>query len=402
MASSETQFHMMPGGVVEVKDKSGAVKYYYGYNLGKKIVLCEVAAGKYKTASDADVARAKMLDRKAEVKVKKPGSTSVTPSPVSAQSSDDTVNSGTGATGTAEKTTAEKVKEIKDSLAKEGEGSAATIEKSDELLKSIADEINGAFERQEDLLLGVPYEYLSGSQAEDIESAAANISNTEYDVDTISKIGFEKHPDRKAFMYITGPAGKLLHGEFILDHMGIGTQERSSIQETFAGNFMQVFGSRQKTLSISGGVYDAENFEWAVKLEQLYDSRIKASSALRNGEKIYLYINKRVIECYILSFQMTYSAQEDSMARFNMTIFVKSVKYDYEHDFASEKPKKETPPRKLEVTFAGNSTKIESKLKNFPDMIGNYDARIRGSVSEAQASVSRRMSKAFTKYGGKV
>lgn len=284
----------------------------------------------------------------------------------------------------------------------DADGSSANINDSDKLLKAIAAEISGAFERQEDLLLGVPYEYLSGSQAEGIESASEVISNTECNVDSISRIGFQKHPEKKAFMYITGPKGKMLHGEFILEHMGLGSQERSSVQETFSGNFMQIFGSRQKTLSISGGVYDAENFEWATKFEQLYDKRLKASCALKNGEKVYLYINKRVLECYMLSFNMTYSSQEDAMARFNMNIFVKSIKYDIEHDFSTPKPKKEAPPRKMAVTFAGNSTKIESKLKNFPDMIGDYDTRIRTAVNYASESVHRRMSQAFTKYGGTV
>ena len=120
--------------------------------------------------------------------------------------------------------------------------------------------------------------------------------------------------------------------DFQLLSMAFGSNEKVQIVDTMSGNFVAYFYDRApEQVQLSGMLFDTYEADQLVWFYDLYQKYFRGTAIARRGIYVHLLVNKWLFRGGMLNFNTTITAENQSMAPFNITMLLTKVEYTGAH-----------------------------------------------------------------------
>jgi hypothetical protein len=132
-----------------------------------------------------------------------------------------------------------------------------------------------------------------------------------------------------------GAMGGVGYVDFLLQSAPINIQEKFSISETLADNYvLYAFGQQAPTFSYGGTLINTKQDDQAVNMLRIYSSMIRASQLARRQKVVRLRYDSYIVTGAAVGFNMSLGSEMESAVSFNLMLVVKSLQILPNPDYA--------------------------------------------------------------------
>lgn len=119
------------------------------------------------------------------------------------------------------------------------------------------------------------------------------------------------------------PNGTSTHAHnFMLTQVDFGLQEKAQIVETFGSDYAFFFGQRPVVMNCAGFLLNSRDFNWWSEWLFNYQNYLRGTACVKSKSRVYLGFKKHIAVGYLLSTNVTISAQQENSMGFSFTMLL--------------------------------------------------------------------------------